>query len=89
MPMSSFYLGAQRSASGVASKRLVRDGARRRKPERASPHSISGDFAHLLDVFLVGVFQVQRAIAPSRKRASAHAAIARRNRCRDCDVPKL
>ena len=55
-------LGAQRGRV-VTGQGLVGDGAGRRETKRAGPDGIGGDFPHALDVFLVGVFQVQRAVA--------------------------
>ena len=56
------FLRAQRRGV-VAGQRLVRDGAGGGEAESAGAHRIGGDFAHLLDVGLVRVLQVQRAVA--------------------------
>ena len=57
-----FFLGAQ-GRGRVALQRLVRQAAGRGEPESASLHRVSCDLAHLGDVALVGVFEVDGAVA--------------------------
>ena len=57
-----FFLGAQ-GRGRVAPQRLVRQAAGRGEPESASLHRLLRDLAHLRDVALVGVFQIDGAVA--------------------------